>query len=62
MMVRRCDRWSFWRRVLYVLLQSLLPLVNLYLLKLMIDAVGASVSGASEATAFLPYLLAMDIL
>lgn len=59
MMVRRCDRWSFWRRVLYVLLQSLLPLVNLYLLKLMIDAVGASVSGASEATAFLPYLLAM---
>ena len=59
MMVRRCDRWSFWRRVLYVLLQSVLPLVNLYLLKLLIDAVGAGVSGTAEATAFLPYLLAM---
>ena len=59
MMVRRCDRWSFRRRVLYVLLQSVLPLVNLYLLKLLIDTVGAGISGRTDATAFLPYLLAM---
>ena len=59
MMVRRCDRGSFRRRVLYVLLQSVLPLVNLYILKLLIDSVGASVSGVSEGTAFLPYLVAM---
>lgn len=60
-MVRRCDRGSFRRRVLYVLLQSVLPLVNLYILKLLIDAVGAGVSGTAEGTAFLPYLLAMTI-
>ena len=61
MMVRKCDRRSFRRRVYYVLLQSVLPLVNLYILKLLIDAVGASVSGMAEGMAFLPYLIAMTL-
>lgn len=59
LMVRRCDPWSFRRRVLYELLSSLLPLVNLYLLKLLIDTVQLGVAGRAEASAFLPYLLAM---
>lgn len=59
MLVRRCDRWAFRRRVLYVLLQSLLPLLNLYLLKLLIDAVDAGFHSQGPATGFLPYLLAM---
>ena len=40
MMVRRADRGSFHRRIVYVLLQSLLPLANLYVLKLLVDSVG----------------------
>lgn len=59
MLVRRSDSPSFWRRVLYVLLQSVLPLVNLYLLKLLIDTIAAGVNGTMEPTAFLPYLFAM---
>ena len=39
LMVRRCDPWSFRRRLLYELLQSLLPLLSLYILKLLIDSV-----------------------
>lgn len=61
MMVRRCDRGAFRRRVLYVLLQSVLPLVNLYILKMLIDSVEASVSGMAEGTAFFLYLLAMTV-
>ena len=45
MMVRRCDSRSFWLRIIYVLFQSLLPLVNLYLLKLLVDTVTVSVNG-----------------
>lgn len=41
MLVRRCDKRSFRLRVLYVVLQSLLPLVNLYILKLLVDSVTA---------------------
>lgn len=41
LLVRRCDRKSFRRRLFYVLLQSVLPLVNLYILKLLIDSVTA---------------------
>lgn len=59
MMVRRCDRGAFRRRVLYVLLQSLLPLVNLYLLKLLIDTVASALQGGVPVHGFLPYLLAM---
>ena len=59
MLVRHSDKPSFWRRVLYVLLQSLLPLVNLWLLKLLVDSVAAGVSGTQSPVAFLPVLLAM---
>lgn len=38
-MVRQADRRSFCCRVCYVLLQSVLPLCNVYLLKLLVDAV-----------------------
>lgn len=58
-MICRCDSRSFWRRVVYVLLQSVLPLVNLYILKLLIDAVGAGVHGTVGGTAFMLYLAAM---
>lgn len=60
MMVRNCDRGSFRRRILYVLLQSVLPLVNLYILKLLIDTVTTAVQGG-DARACLPYLLAMAV-
>lgn len=39
MMVRQCSPRSFWLRVFYVTVESLLPLVNLYILKLLIDSV-----------------------
>ena len=56
-MVHRCDPASFWRRLLYVLLQSLLPLVNLYILKLLVDSVTMAVQEAAVATC-VPYLIA----
>ncbi len=59
MMVRQCDRGSFRRRVIYVFLQSILPLLNLYLLKLLIDAVDAGFHSQGPTIGFLPYLLAM---
>ena len=59
MMVRRCDPASFLRRLLYVLLSSLLPLANLYILKLLVDSVTDAVRGVLPATLCLPYLLAM---
>lgn len=52
MLVRRCDPWSFRRRVLYVVLQSVLPLVNLYILKLLVDSVtNAATVGTFHETA-----------
>lgn len=59
MMVRRCDPASFRRRLLYVVLSSLLPLANLYILKLLVDSVTDAVRGVLPATVCLPYLLAM---
>lgn len=59
MLVRRCDPWSFRRKALYVLLQSVLPLVNLYILKLLVDSVEAGIRGTGEPQAVVPYLLAM---
>ena len=38
MMVMHCSPRSFWLRVLYVAAGSVLPLVNLYILKLLIDS------------------------
>ncbi|MBQ9418535.1 MAG: ABC transporter ATP-binding protein [Bacteroidales bacterium] len=61
LLVRGCDRWLFRRRVVYVVLQSVLPLVNLYVLKLLVDAVGMmAAGGGSEGYAWaLNYLLLM---
>ena len=56
-LVRRCDRRSFALRLLYVVLQSVLPLVNLYLLKLLIDAVERGTAGSDVQ--YMPYLLGM---
>lgn len=59
MLVRRCDKRSFGRRVCYTLMQSLLPLANLYFLKRLVDAVGGAFAGTGGADGFLPWLLAM---
>ncbi len=65
MMVRSADRGSFRLRILYVLLQSLLPLVNLFILKLLIDSVSSSLqAGTLHSPLSTPhspfvYLLAM---
>lgn len=48
-LVRRCDPRSFRLRILYVVLQSLLPLLNLYILKLLVDAVTAAVNNPATA-------------
>ncbi|MBR6440940.1 MAG: hypothetical protein IKS44_02705, partial [Bacteroidales bacterium] len=58
MMVRRCDVASFWRRVVYVLLQSLIPVAGLYVLKLLVDSITQAVGGGG-AERVLPYLLAL---
>lgn len=38
-MIRLCNPKSFWRRILYIVVQSVLPLINLYVLKLIVDGV-----------------------
>lgn len=48
-LVRRCDPRSFRLRILYVVLQSLLPLLNLYILKLLVDTVTAAVTNPATA-------------
>lgn len=58
LLVYRCDRRAFALRVVYVVLQSVLPLVNLYLLKLLIDQVTLAVGGGEAAPCF-TYLVAM---
>lgn len=58
-MVRRCDPGSFWRKVLYVVLQSVLPLVNLFILKMLVDSVEAGVHGAGSMQQALQLLLLM---
>ena len=57
-LVMRCDRGSFFRRVVYVTLQSLLPLVNLYILKLLVDSVEQAVRlGGTAGLPFHPLTL-----
>lgn len=58
-MVHACDPGSFLRHLVYQVLQSVLPLINLYLLKLLVDSVQQGVSGGGDATTFVGYLLAM---
>ena len=38
-MIRQCDNRAFWLRIVYVVIMHVLPLVNLYVLKFLIDAV-----------------------
>lgn len=61
LLVRRCDRGSFRRRLFYVLLQSVLPLVNLYVLKLLVDSVEAGVRGEGDLRTVMTYLLVMVV-
>lgn len=58
-LLRRCDRGSFRRHVLYVMLQSVLPLVNLYILKLLIDTVEVGVKTGQGFSMVLPYVVVM---
>ena len=37
--IRQCDRRSFWLRIVYVIVLSVLPLLNLYILKFLVDSV-----------------------
>lgn len=37
--IRQCDSRSFWLRIVYVIVLSILPLLNLYILKFLVDAV-----------------------
>lgn len=53
MLVRDCDRWLFRRRMLYVILQSVLPLVNLYVLKLLVDTVEVMVKGGGGEAGYI---------
>lgn len=55
MIVRRCNRRSFRLRLLYVLLQSLLPLASLYILKLLIDSITLAATTHSHLS-FLSFL------
>ena len=38
-LIHQCDRRSFWLRVFYVILLSVLPVLNLYILKYLVDSV-----------------------
>ena len=38
-MIRQCDQKSFWLRIFYVVVQSVLPLLSLYILKFLVDSV-----------------------
>lgn len=38
-MIRMCEQKSFWLRIFYVVVQSVLPLLSLYILKFMVDSV-----------------------
>ena len=56
-LVRRCDKRSFRLRILYVVLQSILPLVNLYILKLLVDTVTAAATHSASAVVVSPLTL-----
>ena len=38
-MIRQCDSRAFWLRIIYVLILNALPLLNLYILKFLVDSV-----------------------
>lgn len=38
-MILLCDRRSFWLRIVYIIIMSILPLLNLYVLKFLVDSV-----------------------
>ena len=38
-MIRLCDAKSFWLRIIYVVILNALPLLNLYILKFLVDSV-----------------------
>lgn len=48
-MVRQCDPKAFWLKIFYVVAGSTLPLVNLYVLKLLIDLLSTNVASRSFA-------------
>lgn len=38
-MIRQCDNKAFWLRIVYVVIMHVLPLLNLYILKFLVDSV-----------------------
>lgn len=59
--VWRCDRWAMCRSVFYVLLQSIVPLLNIYFLKRLIDVVEAGVRAGGGWDGVVPWLVAMAV-
>ena len=58
-MVHSCNPRSFWLRVVYVVLQSVLPLVNLYILKGLIDSVTAGATSGGYGLQVMWLLITM---
>ena len=42
--IRQCDSRSFWLRIVYVVILSILPLLNLYILKFLVDSVSNNIA------------------
>ena len=56
-MIRMCRPKSFWLRIFYVFVQSVLPLVSLYVLKYLVDSVTNGEQQVILGHEFSPYML-----
>ena len=56
-MIRMCRPKSFWLRIFYVFVQSVLPLVSLYVLKFLVDSVTNGDQQVILGHEFSPYML-----
>ena len=56
-MIRMCRPKSFWLRIFYVFVQSVLPLVSLYVLKFLVDSVTNGEQQVILGHEFSPYML-----
>lgn len=55
--IRCCDSRSFWLRIVYVIISSILPLLNLYILKYLVDSVTNEVTPMFFGITLNPYHL-----
>ena len=59
-MIRMCRPKSFWLRIFYVFVQSVLPLVSLYVLKFLVDSVTNGEQQVILGHEFSPYMLLVN--